>query len=149
MLRIVAWLIAASVGAGCASQTPTGPDSNSYRGTIGLERIQLTCQPNGFFYRCTGWVRLTFSPAIPAGYGLIVNVDESSLNNGFYDRGPYYTPANSSGGHGWVALSINIGGDLSYCPFNRSVRVNVIDARTGLGLTNGIPVQWDPGGSCG
>jgi hypothetical protein len=155
MKRWLVPLVSAVLAVGCnvnpAGPTVTdpspSPSSGTYRGTITVERIELACNPNGFFYRCTGWVRLHFDPAIREGYPLIVDVDGSSLNNGFYDRGPFVLTGSSSGY--WSAFTVGIGGDISYCPFSRQVHVNVADYNTGRALTNGIPITWERGGSCG
>jgi len=153
--RTLALLACAALWPAC-NLSPSAPtDSNNngsnssgtYRGTITVQQIQLTCNPNGFFYRCTGWVQLRFDPGIRSGYPLIVNIDDSSLNNGFYDRGPKVLSDSSTGF--WATYTVEIGGDISYCPFARQVHVNVIDYNTGRALTNGIPITWNSGGSCG
>jgi hypothetical protein len=80
------------------------------------------------------------------GTPLIVNIDDSSLNNGFYDRGPKVLDNSPTGF--WEKYTVPIGGDISYCPFSRQVHVNVVDYNTGRALTNGIPITWNSG-SCG
>jgi hypothetical protein len=154
MTRMIGPFVCVVLAVACRlnPSAPSVDDQNSknasgvYRGTITVEQIQLSCNPNGFFYRCTGWVQLRFVPGIRSGYPLIVNIDDSSLNNGFYDRGPKVLDNSPTGF--WEKYTVPIGGDISYCPFSRQVHVNVVDYNTGRALTNGIPITWNSG-SCG
>jgi len=147
MKRSMLFLIAALGSVGCVANATT--PSPGYEGTISVSDNGLTCQPNGaVFCRCTGFVRLAFSPAIKQGIELIVDVDSSSLNNGYYNQGPYVTPSDCDKPPCyWNSVVVRIGGDISYCPVQRRSVVNVSDYRTRRAMVNGIPVNWK--GTCG
>ena len=82
------------------------------------------------------------------GIELIVDVDSSSLNNGYYNQGPYVTPSDCDKPPCyWNSVVVRIGGDISYCPVQRRSVVNVSDYRTRRAMVNGIPVNWK--GTCG
>jgi hypothetical protein len=151
ILHCVAMSVFVAVSASCGSANATGPSKvdGPYQGSIRIVTAAVNCLPVGaIHYRCDGIVRLGFNPAIKGGVGLFVDVDSSSLNNGFYDNGPYVTPTTCERPPcNWSELTVRIRGDITYCPPQRQVHVNVADAQTGRAMVNGIPTNFT--GRCG